>query len=199
MTRRRLPRCLVASLAVLLLAPALGRGQDRRDLNLFLQVGRAVLQRGCAAISDPAGNAGSNPVDFTALYVGNDAQNVYFLVEFAGPASANVSSYIYLDTDRNQITGCDLGIPHLNGAELAIGLLPAHLGGGGPFVGDQRDCSSGSDDFPDRGGIRTATVGRHIAVSVPLSTLQLVTPDTQGFLFWFDGGGNFGPAGHTLR
>lgn len=43
-------------------------------------------------ITDPAGNAEGNPVDFTKLFIGNDASNVYFLVEFANDASNNVSS-----------------------------------------------------------------------------------------------------------
>lgn len=196
MDRRTTRQCLAASLSLVILLPAWSIAQDRSNYALFLQVSRAVLHRGCAAISDRAGNAGSNPVDFTALYVANDAQNVYFLVEFAGNASANVSSFIHIDTDRNQMTGCDVFIPHLNGSELLISLLSPELGGA--FVGNHTGCSAGSDDFPNRGGIRTATIGRYIAVSVPLSTFREVTPDIQGFLFWFDGGGNFGPAGHTL-
>jgi hypothetical protein len=181
---------------VFLFSAVFSPAQDRRQgLDLFGQVLRHV--KVCPLISDPRGNAGSNPVDFRNLFVGNDTQNVYFLVEFAGDASKNVLSMIHLDTDMDQTTGCNVSIPRLNGSEYGIFLQSPTSGG--DFVGNLTSCSAGSDDFPNKGGIRTATHGHFIAVIVPIATLQVLTPATNGFLVWFDGGGNFGPAGYTLH
>lgn len=44
-----------------------------------------------------------------------------------------------------------------------------------------------------------ATQGRFIVVSVPIATLQILTPDVGGFLVSFNGGGNFGPAACKFR
>jgi hypothetical protein len=166
--------------------------EDHTGGAVFSKVMRAIQGKDCPLIHDEAGNAGTNPVDFKNLWVANDATNVYFLVEFAGPASANVSSPIFLNTDLDQTTGCNLGIPRFNGVEYGVFLSPTAFGG--DFVGNMTTCSSGSDDFPDRGGIKTATVGHFIAVLVPISTLQILTPGVNGFSVWFNGGGAFGPA-----
>jgi hypothetical protein len=166
--------------------------QEHRGPDVFAQVMRSMHGLACPLISDPVGNAGGNPVDFKALYVSNDATNVYFLVEFAGDASRNTISPIWLDTDIDQTTGCQLGIPRFNGAEYDVFLAGPTFGGS--FIGNQSLCSAGSDDFPNRGGIQTQTVGHFIAVIVPISTLQILTPAVNGFSVSFNGGGNFGPA-----
>jgi hypothetical protein len=185
----------VVTLVSLVVGSAAVLAEDRhRDADTFSQVVRALHGRDCPVISDAAGNAGSNPLDFTRLFIGNDHQNVYFLVEVAGDASANNLSVIHLDTDMDQTTGCLLGIPRLNGSEYGVFLLPT-----GSFVGNLTGCAAGSDDFPNGGGIRTATNGHFIAAIVPISTLQILTPGVQGFLVWFDGGGNFGPGVYMFR
>ncbi|HMF07688.1 MAG TPA: hypothetical protein VKJ00_01055 [Thermoanaerobaculia bacterium] len=76
---------------------------------------------------------------------------------------------------------------------------PRGNAGSNPVVVNLTSCSARSDDFPNRGGIRTATHGHFIAAVVPIATLQVLTPATNGFLVWFDGGGDFGPAGYTFH
>jgi hypothetical protein len=163
----------------------------------LLKIGKELRRRSCPLITDPAGNAGGNPVDFTALFVGNDDTSVYFVVEFAGPASDNVSSVIRLNTDFDQATGCNLFIPKFNGGEYGVFFYDPSFSA--PFVGNVTSCSSGSDDFPDRGGVQMVIHDNFTVLSVPIATLQILTPDVTGFLVDFEGGGNFGPAGYQFQ
>src|SRR5215471_11063197 len=137
----------------------------------LLRIGKDLRRQTCPLITDPAGNAGGNPVDFTALFVGNDETNVYFVVEFAGPASANVSSVIRLNTDFDQNTGCNLFIPKFNGGEYGIFFYDPAFSA--PFVGNVTSCSSGSDDFQDRGGVQMVISDNFTVLSVPIATLQI--------------------------
>lgn len=163
----------------------------------LLKIGKSIRKHSCPVITDPAGNAGANPVDFTALFVGNDEANVYFVVEFAGPASDNVSSVIHLNTDFDQNTGCNFSIPRLNGPEYGVFFYAPSFSD--PFVGNMTACSAGSDDFPDRGGVHMVIHDNFTVLSVPIATLQILTPDVTGFLVDVEGGGNFGPAAYQIQ
>jgi hypothetical protein len=187
-------RVAVLAAACLGLASMSARALTDKEL---LKIGKMLRKQTCPLITDPAGNAGSNPVDFTQLYAGNDDTNVYFVVEFAGPASANVSSSINLNTDLDQNTGCVLGIPRLNGAEYGVFFYDPSISD--PFVGNMATCSAGSDDFPDRGGVRMVIHENFIVLSVPIATLQILTPDVSRFLVDVNGGGNFGPAAYQIQ
>jgi hypothetical protein len=145
----------------------------------------------CPLIEDPAGNSPGNPADFTRLFIDNDATDVYFRVDFAEPPTGTYIAGLYVNTDFDQVTGCNSGISRLNGSEYYVGFASPDLYE--PFVGDVRDCLSGSDDFPDRGGAQGVFKGARVTVSVPIETLQILGP-SDGFFVWFDGGGNFGPA-----
>jgi hypothetical protein len=142
-------------------------------------------------IEDPAGNSPGNPADLTRLFIDNDATHVYFRIDFAEAPIGTFTSGLYLNTDLDQATGCNVGIPQLNGSEYYVGF--SSLDFGDPFVGDVRDCMSGSDDFPDRGGAQIVFKGPRATISVPIETLQILG-QSEGFLVWYDGGGNFGPA-----
>ena len=97
-------------------------------------------------IEDPAGNAGTNPIDFVRLFIDNDATHVYFRVELAEPPTGIFSAGIHLNTDYDQTTGFDLFPPRTGGPEYGVFFYSPEFSD--PFVGDVRDCMSGSDDFP---------------------------------------------------
>ena len=170
------------------------RAQTDKEL---LKIGRHLRNHSCPVNTDPAGNAGANPVDFTRLFVGNDETNVYFVVEFAGPASQNVASDLQLNTDFDQNTGCNFGVPRLNGSEYGVFFYDPAISA--PFVGNMSACAAGSDDFPDRGGVHMVIHENFTVLSVPIATLQILQPDLTGFLVWVDGGGNFGPAAYQIQ
>jgi hypothetical protein len=193
MDARGLLRIAVLTAACLALASTSARAQTDKEL---LKIG-SKLREHCPLITDPAGNAGANPIDFTGLFVGNDQTNVYFVVEFAGPAANNVASDIQLNTDFDQNTGCNFFIPRLNGSEYGVFFYDPAISA--PFVGNETGCAAGSDDFPDRGGVHMVMYQNFTVLSVPIATLQLLQPDLSGFLVWFDGGGNFGPAGYQIH
>lgn len=120
--------------------------------NVFSEVNRAVGGRACPVITDPAGNNAPPSADLTRVFASNDSRNLYFLLEFANDFSANNTlSVLYLDTDLNQTTGCQIhGNNQVLGAEAGVFFQNNF----GDFLGDVRDCSSGSDDFPP-GTVRT--------------------------------------------
>jgi hypothetical protein len=192
MTRTRRPGTIALApfFCLTLAASALAQSEDE------LHAKKAPPKPRCPAIEDPAGNAGGNPVDFVRLLIDNDATRVYFRVEFAEAPTGSWIAGLYLNTDFDQVTGCNVGIPRLNGAEYYFGFSSPNLGD--PWVGDVRDCMSGSDDFPDRGGALGSAKGSTVVLSVPIETLQLLG-QSNGFLVWFDGGGNFGPAAYTYK
>jgi hypothetical protein len=150
----------------------------------------------CPLIEDPAGNAAGNPIDFVRLFIDNDATHVYFRVDFAEPPTEIFSAGIHLNTDMDQTTGCDLFEPRIGGPEYGVFFYSPSFAD--PFVGDVRDCMSGSDDFPDRGGAQIVFKGARATISVPIETLQILG-SSDGFLVSFDGGGNFGPATYKYQ
>ena len=186
----------LAALAGLWLGLASTTARALTDKEL-LKIGKEIRRHSCAVISDPAGNAGGNPLDFTELFVGNDDTNVYFVVEYAGPASQNVASDLQLNTDLDQNTGCIFGIPRLNGSEFGVFFYDPAISA--PFVGNMTSCAAGSDDFPARGGVQMVIHENFIVLGVPISTLQILQPDVTGFLVWVDSGGNFGPAAYQIQ
>jgi hypothetical protein len=122
-----------------------------------------------ALITDPAGDDAA--ADIVSIKVANDENLVYFLLTFASP-SAVPHIVLHLDTDLNPSTGCTTaGI----GAEYGIVLGTTRLS----FIGDARDCPFTSSDFPDA-LIRAASEG-FIEVSVPISTLKILTPGLIAF------------------
>jgi hypothetical protein len=119
-----------------------------------------------ALITDPAGDSSGFP-DLVSIKVTNDATHVYFLEEFAS-APGNYT-YLYMDTDMNAGTGCSaFGL----GMEFGITI------GATNYIGDARDCAW-SDDFG--GALTTVTSGNYIESSVPIATLQTITPNMTGF------------------
>src|SRR5262245_22051785 len=108
--------------------------QSSKDL---LKIGRQLRNHSCALIEDPAGNAGPNPIDFTRLFIGNDDTNVYFVAEFAEPPSGVYSAGLFVNTDFDQTTGCDVFIPRLNGAEYGVFFYDPSFSE--PFVGNLQD------------------------------------------------------------
>jgi hypothetical protein len=186
----------LAVLTALCLGVASASALAQTDKEL-LKIGRSIRQHSCPVITDPAGNAAGNPVDFTRLFVGNDDANVYFVVEFAGPAADNVSSNLQLNTDYDQNTGCNFSIPRLNGSEYGVFFYDPAFSA--PFVGNMTACAAGSDDFPDRGGVHMVIEENFTVLSVPIATLQILQPDVSGFFVWVNGGGAFGPAAYQLQ
>jgi hypothetical protein len=184
----------LAVLAGLGLALASTNARALTDRQL-LKIARQIRHHSCAVIADPAGNSGG--LDFTKLFVGNDDTNVYFVVEYAGPASENVASDLQLNTDLDQATGCNFGIPRLNGSEFGVFFYDPSISA--PFVGNMTACAAGSDDFPDRGGVQMVIHENFIVLAVPIATLQILQPDVTGFLVWVDSFGNFGPAAYQIQ
>lgn len=180
----RLAICTFVSVGFASDARAQGSG------NVFSETNRAIGGRACPVITDPAGNNAPGSVDLTKVYAANDSHNLYFLLEFANDFSSNNTlSALHLDTDLNQMTGCQIpGNNQFLGAEAAV-FFQGNLGGFLGNTGDSVDgCSAGSDDFPP-GTVRTASRGRFLAVAVSLEALRSLTPDMQGLFLRFEGGG----------
>ena len=109
--------------------------------------------------------------DFVNLSVTEDGTYVYFLYEFNG-APMNCT-YLVMDTDRNSTTGCQwLGF----GVEYGITFFST---GDDGYIGDARDCSWGSEDFPD--ALIWAVANQYIEAAVPISTLEILTPGLTKF------------------
>lgn len=120
-------------------------------------------------ITDPLGNF-SPGLDFINLSVTDDGTYVYFLYEFdSAPVNC---SYLMLDTDQNPTTGCAV---YGMGIEYGIAFCP---GWGIGYIGDGRDCSW-SDDFS--GALIWAFANQYIEAAVPISTLEILTPELTEF------------------
>ncbi len=121
-----------------------------------------------ALITDPAGDYGS--ADLVSVRVANDDDFVYFLKEFAvAPVSY---SHLLMDTDLDPATGCGAyGI----GFEFGLTYSPD---GSNDQLGDARDCAWG-DDFP--GDLVAARGGVYTESSVPIATLEVLTPGLSAF------------------
>jgi len=116
-------------------------------------------------IIDPSGDMSQPGLDMLSLRVTDDGVYVYFLYEFAGPPVD--FSYLYMDTDTNPGTGCYIGI----GMEYGLNFGPSS---GLSCIGDARDCGWDSDDFP--GALIVAVGGNFIEASVPIATLEILSP-----------------------
>jgi hypothetical protein len=195
-------RIALFTLAALLALPGLALAEGHHDSDVFSQVMRAIEGKDCPLISDPAGNAGLNPMDFTALFVTNDNVNVYFLVQYAGDASKNELTVLYLNTDKNQATGCQLSIAESSGRDAGIFLVKK---GSGPDQITRIDngCNQVFVDPSTLTGFQTQTKGRYIAVILPISVLNDLTPppggNGPGFIIEVDAAGAVGPAFYRLR
>ncbi len=122
--------------------------------------------------------------DLVAVSVTNDQTHAYFLLEYANPVrqfGRRIGNYfLFLDTDLDPSTGCDLFTPGELGFEYGF-TFSQNIGK--DFVGDARNCnvSLPGDEFPD-----VLTVGNvdnitFIEFSIPIETLRILTPDTTGF------------------
>lgn len=118
-------------------------------------------------ITDPLGNNPPND-DLLSVKVANDENFVYFLKEYAD-VPVLVGSRVYLDTDLDTSTGC-----------LLTGVGAEFVAQGG-FLGDSRDCSWGSSDFP--GQLSAKTSGNFIEFRVSISTLETISPGLNAFDF----------------
>jgi hypothetical protein len=113
--------------------------------------------------------------DLLGLRIKNTPCEVDFLVELAGVPDTTLN--LFLDTDENELTGCQeqLGAEYL----LRVVQIP---GATVPQVQlfDWRACAVSTDGDLSVGA--AFALGRDsIEVSVPVSALQSLTPDTQGF------------------
>ena len=203
MKKRQVPGGIALfTLAALFALPGLALAEGHHDPDVFTQVTRAIEGRDCPLISDPKGNAGLNPMDFTALFVANDNVNVYFLVEYAGDASKNDLTVLYLNTDKNQATGCQLSIAESSGRDAGIFLVKK---GTGPDRITKIDnaCNQTFVDPSLLPGFQTQTKGHFIAVILPISILNDLTPppggNGLGFIIEVDAAGAVGPAFYRLR
>jgi hypothetical protein len=120
-------------------------------------------------ITDATGDGGGNP-DLISVRVANDDNFVFILAEFASPPGT--FTYLQLDTDLNPTTGCvAFGI----GVEYGITFsIPS-----GGYIGDARDCSWESEDFP--GALVYVVAGNFIEASIPISTLEVLSPGLTAF------------------
>jgi hypothetical protein len=111
--------------------------------------------------------------DFLHVFVTNDNENVYLLIEFAGvPYGGGVR--LFFDTDVNPTTGC-------NGTEAMIFTSPAEPGAH-LALGDYRNCTA-ADDFP--GAVESA-VQEHaghsfVEARVAIDDLFRLTPGRRNF------------------
>ena len=122
-------------------------------------------------IIDPSGDMTPPGCDMLSLRVTDDGVNVYFLYEFAGPPVDH--SFILMDTDTNPGTGCPAdGI----GMEYILTFAPSS---GYFYIGDARDCIFGPSDFP--GALIVAFGGNFIEASVPIATLEILSPGLTEF------------------
>ncbi len=191
----RTPRPGVIWVAVLfclsLVPPVFAQSPDA------LQTKKGPPKPRCPLIEDPAGNAPGDPIDFTRLFIENDATYVYFRVDLAGAPTGTFGAGMHLNTDLDQTTGCDLFEARIRGPEYGVFFYSPSIAD--PFVADVRDCLGGSDDFPDRGGAEMVMKGSTVHLRVPIATLQILGP-SEGFLVSFDGGGgNYGPAAYKYQ
>ena len=117
--------------------------------------------------------------DILNISVTNDDEKVYFLIEYAAPPAQGATA-LFLDTDLDRNTGCTV----LEGSEYILLFLPSDLQppAGTAFLGDERDCSSSSADFP--GAVEFATQGRFVEASVTRESLRALTPNSTGFKIW---------------
>ncbi len=122
-------------------------------------------------IIDPSGDMTPPGCDMLSLRVTDDGINVYFLYEFAGPPVDH--SFLLMDTDTNPGTGCPAGGI---GMEYALTFAPSS---GYFYIGDARDCIYGPDDFP--GALIVAIGGNFIEASVPIATLEIISPALSEF------------------
>ena len=118
-------------------------------------------------INDPHGDMEPAGLDFRRLYVTNDEEFLYLLVEFAGPPVD--SSFLLLNTDGNNYTGCAPGM----GFEFGVTSSPVSPPENS-YIGDARDCSWGGDDFP--GALKYVVRGNFIEASIPLTVLNALGP-----------------------
>lgn len=120
-------------------------------------------------ITDPLGDY-SPGLDFINLSVTDDGTYVYFLYEF--DSAPGDCSHLMLDTDQNPTTGC---AAYGMGFEYGITFCP---GWGGGYIGDARDCGWW-DDFS--GALIWAFANQYIEAAVPISTLEILTPELTEF------------------
>lgn len=124
----------LVSLLGLFLIAALALPEDDKKDEIFRQVERAVRHgHSCPVLADAEGNAPAGEPDLTRVWVANDAQNIYFLLEFAAPVASTPDFHfvsVKLNTDFDQTTGCNVGVPALSGHEYEILLgLPGRSSG----------------------------------------------------------------------
>lgn len=162
---------LVSLVGLFLLAAVALPGDDRKD-EVFRQVERAVRHgHRCPVLEDAEGNAPAGAPDLTRVFIANDSENIYFLLEFADPVASTADFpfvSVKLNTDFDQTTGCNVGVPALGGHEYEI--FFDHPGFHPAYIGDAQDCSSSPADFP--GALKASTRGRFAAAIVTRSIFQ---------------------------
>lgn len=121
-------------------------------------------------LTDPAGDYA--PADLINIKISNDDAFVYFLLEFSAPVTTY--TYLHLDTDLDPSTGC-------NAFGMEYGVTFGVATGNLSYVGDAQDCSWGSADFSGALGVALDATGRFIEASIPISTLEVISPGLSGF------------------
>lgn len=117
-------------------------------------------------ITDARGDANPPGLDLLKVFMTNDAEFLYVLMEFAAPPSGY--SYLLLNTDGNPNTGCSPGV----GFEFGITFSPSRPQDS--YIGDARDCGWDGADFP--GALKSAVRDNFIEAVVPLKVLRAFGP-----------------------
>ncbi len=183
--------------AVSVAAPRAGDGGGSSNPCIISPVGQIDLD-GCSddwhrngirpLINDLRGDMEPAGLDLRRVYVTNNEEFLYLLVEFAGPPVN--SSFLLLNTDGNRYTGCAPGM----GFEFGITFSPASPPENS-YVGDARNCSWGGDDFP--GAMEFTVRGNFIEASIPLTVLNALGPVTE--IEFFCGNDPCTPERYTVK
>lgn len=144
-------------------------------------------------ITDPLGDAAVPGGDVLGLRITDDGISVFFLLELASPLQGSV--FLDINIDGDPATGC--------GGSVGFGFeysITFHVEGSTmiAYIGDARDCSWESDDFP--GALHAVATGNFIEASVPIKVLTQLHPNPplKGFHITCRGNDSCDGAQYTL-